>query len=56
MTGIGICDLNQIAATVVATVIGHNHEKGWVFVDAGWMALSGDRGRLNNHMTAVMVW
>ncbi len=47
MTGIGICDLNQIAATVVSTVIGHNHEKGWVFVDAGWMALSGDRGTAN---------
>ncbi|WP_271274140.1 DSD1 family PLP-dependent enzyme [Aliamphritea hakodatensis] len=44
MKGIGICELNQIAATVATTVIGHNHEKGWLFVDAGWMALSGDRG------------
>ncbi len=31
-------------ASVVATIIGHNKEKGWVLVDAGWMALSSDRG------------
>jgi D-serine deaminase-like pyridoxal phosphate-dependent protein len=25
-------------------VIGHQREKGWVIVDAGWMAMSRDRG------------
>jgi len=25
-------------------VIGHQREKGWVITDAGWMALSRDRG------------
>nr|WP_269809023.1 hypothetical protein [Enterovibrio nigricans] len=44
MAGIGVCNLNDIAARVVTTVIGHNKEKGWVFIDAGWMALSSDRG------------
>lgn len=44
MTGIGVCNTNDIAATVVATVIGHNKEKGWLFIDAGWMALSADKG------------
>ncbi|MGS0675852.1 DSD1 family PLP-dependent enzyme [Shewanella sp. 0m-4] len=44
MAGIGVCKLNDIAASVVTTVIGHNKEKGWLFIDAGWMALSADRG------------
>jgi D-serine deaminase-like pyridoxal phosphate-dependent protein len=29
---------------VLATVIGHQHDKGWIIVDAGWMAMSRDRG------------
>lgn len=44
MAGIGICKLEDIAASVVTTVIGNNKEKGWLFIDAGWMALSADRG------------
>ncbi|MCG9731236.1 DSD1 family PLP-dependent enzyme [Shewanella sp. Isolate13] len=44
MTGIGVCRIKDIAASVVTTVIGHNREKGWIFIDAGWMALSLDRG------------
>lgn len=44
MAGIGVCDLDDIALSVLATVIGHQREKGWVLVDAGWMAMSQDRG------------
>lgn len=44
MKNVGVCRLEDIAISVVATVIGHNREKGWVFIDAGWMALSRDRG------------
>ena len=44
MHGIGVCDLEDIALSVVATVIGHRAEKGWILIDAGWMALSRDRG------------
>ncbi len=44
MHGIGVCGLDDIAASVLATVIGRKPEKGWILVDAGWMALSRDRG------------
>lgn len=44
MAGIGVCQLEDIAISVLATVIGHQKEKGWIVVDAGWMALSRDRG------------
>lgn len=44
MAGIGVCTLEDIAVSVVATVIGQRPEKGWIITDAGWMALSRDRG------------
>jgi D-serine deaminase-like pyridoxal phosphate-dependent protein len=42
--GIGVCRLDDIALSVLATVIGHQRDKGWAIIDAGWMALSCDRG------------
>ncbi|GAB1409952.1 DSD1 family PLP-dependent enzyme [Desulfovibrionales bacterium] len=42
--GIGVCSVDDIALSVLATVIGHQREKGWVIIDAGWTALSADRG------------
>jgi D-serine deaminase-like pyridoxal phosphate-dependent protein len=44
MHGIGVCEIDDIALSVLATVIGHKPEKGWILIDAGWMALSRDRG------------
>jgi D-serine deaminase-like pyridoxal phosphate-dependent protein len=44
MAGLGVCQLSDIALSVLTTVIGHQPEKGWTIVDAGWMALSRDRG------------
>lgn len=44
MAGIGVCRPEDIALSVVTSVIGHNKEKNWIFIDAGWMALSQDRG------------
>jgi D-serine deaminase-like pyridoxal phosphate-dependent protein len=44
MAGIGVCSLDDLALSVLATVIGHQHDKGWIIVDAGWMAMSRDRG------------
>jgi D-serine deaminase-like pyridoxal phosphate-dependent protein len=44
MAGLGVCALEDIAISVLATVIGQQREKGWVLVDAGWMAMSRDRG------------
>lgn len=47
MAGLGVCKPDDIAVSVVTTVIGHQNEKGWIIVDAGWMALSRDRGTAN---------
>lgn len=44
MAGLGVCALEDIALSVLASVIGHQPGKGWVITDAGWMALSRDRG------------
>lgn len=44
MAGIDVCSLDDIALSVLTTVIGHQPEKGWIMIDAGWMALSRDRG------------
>lgn len=44
MHGVGVCTIDDIAISVLATVIGTKPEKGWILVDAGWMALSRDRG------------
>lgn len=44
MAGTSVCRLDEIALSVLTTVIGHQPERGWVIVDAGWMALSRDRG------------
>lgn len=44
MAGIGVCQVDDIALSVLATVIGHQRDKGWILVDAGWMAMSQDRG------------
>ncbi|MGF6573032.1 D-serine deaminase-like pyridoxal phosphate-dependent protein [Paraburkholderia sp. GAS333] len=44
MHNVGVCALDDIALSVLATVIGHQAEKGWAILDAGWMAMSRDRG------------
>ena len=44
MAGIGVCRVEDIALSVLGTVIGHQKEKGWILTDAGWMAMSRDRG------------
>jgi len=40
--GIGSCDVADVAATVLCTVIGHNRNQGTAIVDAGGLALSKD--------------
>jgi D-serine deaminase-like pyridoxal phosphate-dependent protein len=42
--GVGSCAVDDIALTLLATVIGHQRDKGWIITDSGWMALSRDRG------------
>jgi len=44
MHGIGVCNVEDIALSVLVSVIGHQPEKGWIITDGGWMSLSRDRG------------
>jgi D-serine deaminase-like pyridoxal phosphate-dependent protein len=44
MHNVGVCSIDDIALSVLTTVIGHREEKGWAILDAGWMAMSRDRG------------
>jgi D-serine deaminase-like pyridoxal phosphate-dependent protein len=44
MNNVGVCRPEDIAISVLATVIGHQPDNGWILVDAGWMSLSRDRG------------
>lgn len=44
MAGLAVCKLSDIAMSVVTTVIGHQADRGWIITDAGWMAMSRDRG------------
>jgi D-serine deaminase-like pyridoxal phosphate-dependent protein len=44
MANVGVCSVDDIALSVLTTVIGHQPSKGWTIVDAGWMAMSRDRG------------
>ena len=47
MAGLSVCKIDDIAVSVLATVIGHQQDKGWIITDAGWMAMSRDRGTAN---------
>jgi D-serine deaminase-like pyridoxal phosphate-dependent protein len=44
MAGLGVCQVEDLALSVVVTVIGHRPEYGWIVTDGGWMAMSRDRG------------
>lgn len=44
MAALGVCRTDEIATSVLTSVIGHRRERGWTLIDAGWMALSRDRG------------
>lgn len=44
MAGIGVCETSEIALSVLASIIGHQPERKWAISDAGWMAMSRDRG------------
>ena len=54
MRNVGVCTLHDIALSVLTTVIGHQDEKGWAITDAGWMAMSRDRGTQNQK--SAMGW
>ncbi len=37
IAGIGSCSRDEIAISVLGTVIGHQREAGWIITDTGWM-------------------
>ena len=41
---LGVCTYDDIAVTVLSTVIGHNRQQNRIYVDAGALALSKDHG------------
>lgn len=43
MAGLSVCQIEDIAISVMTSVIGHQKSKGWIITDGGWTALSGDR-------------
>ena len=43
-SGVGVCEVEEIALSVLTSVISYNKEIDAIIVDAGWMALSRDRG------------
>ncbi|MFM2119224.1 MAG: hypothetical protein RL722_692, partial [Pseudomonadota bacterium] len=44
MAALGVCQPEEIALSVLTSIVGRREDKGWVLVDAGWMALSRDPG------------
>jgi D-serine deaminase-like pyridoxal phosphate-dependent protein len=44
MAGLGVCAIDDIALSVLVSIIGHQRDKGWILTDGGWMAVSRDRG------------
>jgi D-serine deaminase-like pyridoxal phosphate-dependent protein len=45
MEGLGVCTEEEIALSVLATVIGHRRDTGTILLDAGGLALSKDAGQ-----------
>lgn len=50
MVGLCVCTLDEIALSVLCSVIGHQPAKNQVLIDAGWMALSRDRGTASQRL------
>jgi D-serine deaminase-like pyridoxal phosphate-dependent protein len=50
MAGLGVCRPQDIAVSVLSSVIGHQKRRSWAITDAGWMALSRDRGTASQSM------
>lgn len=44
IAGLDVCSVDDIAISVLATVIGYQKDKNWVITDSGWTSLSSDRG------------
>ncbi|HYW14814.1 MAG TPA: alanine racemase [Allosphingosinicella sp.] len=56
MADIGVCPEEDIALSVLATVIGHRRDLGYLLVDAGGLAMSKDSGPARGKPSYGSVW
>jgi D-serine deaminase-like pyridoxal phosphate-dependent protein len=56
MTDLGICAEEEIALSVLATVIGHRRDLGYLLVDAGGLAMSKDSGPARDEPSYGSLW
>lgn len=49
LVNLGICTTDQIAISVLTTVIAHRPETNWLITDSGWMALAADQSPTGGH-------
>jgi D-serine deaminase-like pyridoxal phosphate-dependent protein len=53
MADLGVCSEEEIALSVLATVIGHRRDTGTILIDAGGLALSKDAGQSGGYGRVV---
>jgi D-serine deaminase-like pyridoxal phosphate-dependent protein len=56
MAALGVCSEKEIALSVLATVIGHRRDLGYLLVDAGGLALSKDSGPARDKPSYGSLW
>jgi D-serine deaminase-like pyridoxal phosphate-dependent protein len=56
MADLGVCAEEEIALSVLATVIGHRRDLGYLLVDAGGLALSKDGGPARDKPSYGSLW
>jgi D-serine deaminase-like pyridoxal phosphate-dependent protein len=56
MADLGVCSETEIALSVLATVIGHRRDLGYLLVDAGGLALSKDSGPARDEPGYGSLW
>jgi D-serine deaminase-like pyridoxal phosphate-dependent protein len=56
MADLGVCAEEEIALSVLATVIGHRRDLGYLLVDAGGLALSKDAGPARGRPSYGSLW
>ena len=56
MADLGVCSESEIALSVLATVIGHRRDLGYLLVDAGGLALSKDSGPAREKPSYGSLW
>ncbi|HEX8224947.1 MAG TPA: alanine racemase [Allosphingosinicella sp.] len=56
MADLGVCPEEEIALSVLATVIGHRRDRGYLLVDAGGLAMSKDSGPARDKPSYGSLW